>query len=99
MEGELWAQAYRVVREEGNRQPPSGRLTYPDAVVVLVLLWAALHDRPVSWACDRRHWAGCGRGRRRRRRRLPSSATMSRRLRTVGVLALLGRVLTRLGDA
>ena len=95
MEGELWEEAYRVVREEGNRQPPSGRLTYPEAVVVAVLVWAALHDRPVSWACDRRHWAGCGRG--RRPARLPSPATMSRRLRTVGVLGLLGRVLARLG--
>jgi hypothetical protein len=96
MEGELWAQAYRVVREEGNRQPRRRRLTHADAVVVLVLVWAALHDRPVSWACDRRHWAGCGRG--RRPRRLPSAATMSRRLRTVAVLGLLERVLGRLAD-
>ena len=98
MEGELWKEAYRVVREEGNRQPPGGRVrhSYSDAVIVLVLLWAALHDRPVSWACDERHWAGCGRG--RRPRLVPSAATMSRRLRTVGVLGLLGRVLGRLGD-
>ena len=61
MEGELWKEAYRVVREEGKRQPPGGRARYSDAVIVLVLLWAALHDRPVSWACDERHWAGCKR--------------------------------------
>jgi hypothetical protein len=96
MEGELWQEAYRVVREEGNRQPPRARLKYPDAVIVLVLLWAALHDRPVSWACDGRNWAGCGRG--RRPGSLPSAATVSRRLRTVGALGLLGRALARLGD-
>src|SRR5215207_4597401 len=96
MEGELWKEAYRVVREEGNRQPPGGGATYSDAVIVLVLVWAALHDRPVSWACDGGHWAGCGRG--RRPARLPSAATMSRRLRTVGALGLLARVLARLRD-
>ena len=96
MEGELWQEAYRVVREEGNRQTPRGRLRYADAAIVIVLVWAALHDRPVSWACDARHWAGCGRG--RRPRDLPSAATMSRRLRTVGTLGLLERVLRRLGD-
>jgi hypothetical protein len=96
MEDELWQQAYRVVREEGNRQTHVTRVAYADRVIVLVLLWAALHDRPVSWACKAPHWAGCGRG--RRPRRLPSAATMSRRLRTVGVLGLLERVLARLGE-
>ena len=96
MEDELWHEAYRVVRDEGKRQSVDARKAYADWVIVLVLLWAALHDRPVSWACDARHWAGCGRG--RRPRRLPSAATMSRRLRTLGVLGLLQRVLGRLGD-
>ena len=95
MEDELWREAYRVVCEEGKRQTPHPGTTYPDWVIVLVLLWAAIHDRPVSWACEVRHWAGAGRG--RRPRRLPSASTMSRRLRTVGVLGLLQRVLARLG--
>ena len=25
-------------------------------VLLLTLLWAALHDRPVSWACQPAHW-------------------------------------------
>jgi len=95
MEDELWPQAYRVVCAEGKRQTAGTRKAYADRVIVLTLLWAALHDRPISWACGVKHWIGCGRG--RRPRRLPSAATMSRRLRTVGVLGLLERVLARLG--
>jgi hypothetical protein len=97
MEDELWPEAYRVVCEEGKRQSRAdARATYADGVIVLVLLWAASHDRPISWACAARHWAGCGRG--HRPRRLPSASTMSRRLRTVGVLGLLERVLARLAE-
>ena len=98
MEGELWPEAYRVVREEARpaQAATAQRLTHVDAVIVLVLVWAALHDRPISWACHKRHWIGCGCG--RRPRQLPSSATMSRRLRTVGVLGLLERLVSRLGD-
>jgi hypothetical protein len=43
--------------------------------IAAVLLWAALHDRPVSWACDKRNWSTT----RRKPGRLPSEATMSRR--------------------
>ena len=31
---------------------PQPRYTYSDQHVVRVLLWAVLHDRPVSWACQ-----------------------------------------------
>jgi hypothetical protein len=43
--------------------------------IAAVLLWAALHDRPVSWACDKRNWTTT----RKKPGRLPSEATMSRR--------------------
>jgi hypothetical protein len=57
---------------------------FADADIVLVALWAALHDRPVSWACRRENWPTA-----RHRRRLPDQSTMSRRLRTRPVLALI----------
>jgi hypothetical protein len=57
-------------------------------VLVAVLLWAALHDRPVSWACQPRHWSTTT----LRPPRLPSAATMSRRIDGVAV-GLLLRVL------
>ena len=51
--------------------------THDHARVVRVYLWAVLHDRPVDWACKRRHW-----DRHICPRPLPSQSTMSRRLRT-----------------
>jgi len=69
----------------GKRRGPK-RCTYADADIVLVLLWAVLHDRPRCWALDRRHWRG-----ERRRPQLPSQATLRERLRTAGVQDLLRR--------
>jgi hypothetical protein len=60
---------------------------YTDAEVLAVFLWAALHDRPVSWACQRRNWPM-----QAWRRRLPDQSTMSRRLRTPGMLVMLWQV-------
>ena len=45
------------------------------------LMWAALYDRPIVWACERRNWP-C----QAWRRRLPDQSTMSRRLRRCEVL-------------
>jgi len=52
--------------------------------ILRVWFWAVLHDRPVSWATQHVNWPL-----HERRRRLPSSSTMSRRLRTPEVQALL----------
>jgi hypothetical protein len=52
-----------------------------------VWLWAVLHERPVSWACREENWPpGLWPG------LLPSQPTLSRRLRTAEVLALLERM-------
>jgi hypothetical protein len=60
---------------------------YSDGCIVSVWYWAVIHDRPVGWACQQRHWPV-----HRRREPLPSEATMSRRLRTPSVLALLAEL-------
>jgi hypothetical protein len=57
---------------------------YTDAQVIAVLLWAALHDRPISWACERKNWPM-----QAWRRKLPDQSTMSRRLRMPGTLLAL----------
>lgn len=57
---------------------------YPDEQVLAVLLWAALHERSILWACQRRHWPM-----QARRRKLPHQSTMSRRLRGPGIVGLL----------
>jgi len=80
MERELWPVLYRLLRETAKdfRQK---YVQFQPWVLVAVLLWAALHDRPVSWACQRRHWSTST----LRPPRLPSAATLSRRIDGVGV--------------
>src|SRR5438552_6401026 len=80
MERELWPLLYRFVREVA-RDVSQKYVQHQPWVLVAVMLWAALHDRPVSWACQRRHWSTTA----LRPGRLPSPATMSRRVDGVGV--------------
>lgn len=90
MEHGLFARIRRALRGLGRRRVDA-RHTYTDAAVLEVYLWAALHDRPVCWACDARHWPpGTRRG------ALPSASTVSRRMRLDRVLTLLERVRARL---
>jgi hypothetical protein len=80
MERELWPLLYQFIREVA-RDVRQKYVQHQPWVLVAVLLWATLHERPVSWACQRRHWSTT----RLRPTRLPSPATMSRRVDTVGV--------------
>lgn len=73
----------------GIRRRPH-KATFTDYDVLAVLLWAALHDRPISWAARRCNWPVHDRV-----RALPSGATMSRRLRG----ASIGRWLDLLREA
>jgi hypothetical protein len=50
VEGQLFASLYPVLVK---RRPRRRGRVFNDSVVVAVLLWAALHDRPTSWACCR----------------------------------------------
>jgi hypothetical protein len=72
MERELWPLLYHTVRDvaRGFQQK---YVQIPGWILVVTLLWAALHDRPVSWACRRANWTTM----RWRPPRLPSPATMS----------------------
>jgi hypothetical protein len=64
---------------------------YTDHDIVKVWYWSVIHDRPVSWAVQPRHWPP----HLRRGPGLPSNGTMSRRLRTPAVRDLLARLETR----
>ena len=68
----------------GTPRTPA-RFAFSDEEVVKVYYWAVIHDRPTSWACRRENWPPP-----LRRRRLPSSATISRRLRARGVVRRQG---------
>jgi len=91
MEDELFDRLYPLIIQEHNRRARRKRVQYSDAIVLLVAMWAVLHDRPISWACQVGNWHG-----RCPWFALPSEATMSRRLRTLSVQLLLEQMLLRL---
>ncbi len=86
MEREVWtrilAHLYATRKEVQGR-----RFVYAIDDIVRVFLWAALHERPIYWACCRRHWPDdlCP-------PRLPTPSTMTRRLRTPAVQSTLQAV-------
>ncbi len=85
MERELWPLLYRTVRAVAADFQQK-YIQIPGWVLLLTALWAALHDRPASWAAETEHWSTT----RLRPYRLPSQSTLSRRLDGVG-LGLLWR--------
>ena len=89
MERELWPPLYHLLREVA-KDFHQKYVQYQPWVLVAVMLWAALHDRPVSWACQRRHWSTTT----LKPWRLPSPSTLSRRLDSPGA-GLLWRALER----
>ena len=56
MERELWSELSAAVAEADASWLEPRRYVHPTAAIVRVHLWAALHDRPVSWACKPAHW-------------------------------------------
>ena len=93
MERELWPPLYRALREVGKdfRQK---YVRYQPWVVAAIFLWAAIHDRPVSWACAPAHWSTT----RLRPLCIPSDSTLSRRAEGVPVGALLRALEQRLRE-
>jgi transposase len=70
-----------------GRRRSNRRFTFTDAGILEVYLWAALCDRPVSWACEPAHWpSGFRRG------PLPDASTVSRRMRTKAMAKLIERL-------
>src|SRR5215467_8959805 len=94
MERELWPPLYRLLQETAKdfRQK---YVQFQPWVLVAVRLWAALHDRPVSWACQRRHWSTTT----LKPRRLPSPSTLSRRNDSVSIGLLWRALEQRLRDS
>lgn len=79
MERELWPLLYRYVllTAKGFRQK---YVRIQPWIIVMTMLWAAVHDRPVSWACNPRNWSTTA----LRPTCIPSQPTMSRRVDRVG---------------
>ena len=89
MQTRRWATLYRLVNEVSGTLPRGSR-RFADRVVVLVLLWAAFNHKPISWAVQRRNWPAWM---QRLLPAVPSSTTMSRRLRRDSVRLFLDRLL------
>ena len=84
MERELWKVLYVVATKLDK---PWGRWKYSTADIVVVYLWAVVHDRPMSWAVVKAHWPDdlrpiC----------LPSQSQLSRRMRKDNVWQLMMEV-------
>jgi hypothetical protein len=82
MERELLKWIVTLAREIVQRG--AKRCTYDDVAIVRVHYWSVLCDRPILWACHRKNWPIW-----ERRNPLPSQSTMSVRLRSPSVRALL----------
>src|SRR4029453_17648716 len=90
MERELWMALYKLAWA-CDPAPYWELVKYREFEIVSVYLWAVLHERPVCWACHPVNWPkSLWKG------KLPSQATMSRRLRTTEVQQLLIRMEGRL---
>lgn len=90
MERKLWTQLYPLVASACQRISHP-KVVFSDRWILLVYLWAVLHDRPTSWACRPENWPG-----ELRPIGLPSQATMSRRLRSPHIQWALALILERL---
>ena len=73
MEDRLWVIILTLLPPE---QGDLGRDTYSTRVILMVGLWAILHDRPFAWACCPEH-----RPKEQRPEKLPHASTLSRRWR------------------
>ena len=78
MERELWPTLYRYVQQTAQEIRQKYVQIQP-WIVVATFLWAAIHDRPIAWACNPRNWSTT----RLRPPRIPSEPTMSRRADSV----------------
>lgn len=79
MERELWPLLYRSVllTAKGFQQK---YVHIQPWIIVMTMLWATWHDRPVSWACEASNWSTTA----LRPPRIPSQPTMSRRVDSLG---------------
>jgi hypothetical protein len=75
MERELWPVLYHYLQQTAKEVHQKYVQIQP-WILVATMLWAALHDRPVRWACNPEHWSTTA----LRPLRIPSEATMSRRI-------------------
>lgn len=87
MERELFLRIVALIRSMPERSGGFARCDFTDGEILIVYFFAVLHDRPVSWATQKRNWPIHD-----RKRTLPSNSTMSRRLRTARMQQLIRKI-------
>lgn len=91
MELERWSELSAAISAVAAGFERHKRDRHSTALVVRVHTWAALHDRPVSWACGPKNWTPAARP-----EKLPGQSTMSRRVRRADFEEFQRRVGVRL---
>jgi hypothetical protein len=85
MDRHVWKSVVNAVRSADRRTPRTGRRSkFTDPQILKMLLWSIAHDRPLCWACDRRHYTG-----RFRPKQLPSISQFCRRVKTQRIEQML----------
>jgi hypothetical protein len=93
MERELWPPLYHAIRAVAKRFHQK-YVSYQPWILVAIFLWAALHDRPVAWACCPGNWSTT----KLRPPRLPHRTTVGRRIDGLAVGAFLRQLEEYLRD-
>jgi hypothetical protein len=89
LDRDTWQIVIASVRRAARAiKSPGRRPLYPNWLIVAMYLWAAWHDRCLSWACDRVHYNTLFRP----RHTLPSISQFTRRIKTDVCQAILQRV-------
>jgi hypothetical protein len=89
MDRERWAIVMDAVHRACRVVKYSGRTPrYASWLIVAMYLWSVMHDRCLSWACDRGHYGGIFRP----RGKLPSISQFTRRVNSDYVQAVLKHV-------
>lgn len=92
MSSHVWQVVYQMIREVERQTPRTMRkCLYSDTLIVAMFVWSVMHDRPMCWAADRRHYYGPFRP-----RRLPSRSQFCRRIASTRCAAILEEVDKRL---
>ena len=84
MEGQLFELLYALIVPLGKLRAGKKGQQFADYKIALVLFWAAIHQRPRTWALQLENWRG-----RCPWFMLPTDATLSRRARGLGVWIVL----------
>ncbi len=92
MDKKVWSIVTKMIVSVNRSLERTGRRArYSDVLIMRMYLWAVWHDRPMCWACDRRHY-----GTLFRPRVLPSVSQFSRRLKTERIERMIQAVHERL---